>query len=94
LHLHLASPACHHANSTPDLAKIDFFASLSSFPPFTEAIEFNTHVANTMRLIDVESLELKFFGSNIPRYAILSHYWGAEEVTFQDWQDLQTASRK
>ncbi|KAK4445331.1 het domain-containing protein [Podospora aff. communis PSN243] len=48
-----------------------------------------------MRLIDVETLELsEFFGSSIPRYAILSHCWGVEEVTFQDWQDLDKASRK
>ncbi|KAK0634106.1 heterokaryon incompatibility protein-domain-containing protein [Immersiella caudata] len=40
-----------------------------------------------MRLIDVQSLELsEFFGSNIPCYAILSHWWGSEEVKFQEWQ--------
>jgi hypothetical protein len=26
----------------------------------------------------------EFFGDTIPRYAILSHTWGQEEVTFQD----------
>ena len=26
----------------------------------------------------------EFFGSGIPPYAILSHTWGREEVTFQD----------
>jgi hypothetical protein len=26
----------------------------------------------------------EFFGDDIPRYAILSHRWGAEEVTFKD----------
>jgi hypothetical protein len=26
----------------------------------------------------------EFFGSDIPPYAILSHTWGREEVTFQD----------
>ncbi|KAK0622697.1 heterokaryon incompatibility protein-domain-containing protein, partial [Immersiella caudata] len=47
-----------------------------------------------MRLIDVKSFALsEFFGSNIPHYAILSHTWGAEEVTFQDWQNLKRASR-
>ncbi|KAI1337202.1 heterokaryon incompatibility protein-domain-containing protein [Xylariaceae sp. FL0016] len=40
-----------------------------------------------MRLINVESHELhEFFGSDIPAYAILSHTWGDEEVTFQDMQ--------
>jgi hypothetical protein len=26
----------------------------------------------------------EFFGDDIPQYAILSHRWGAEEVTFKD----------
>jgi hypothetical protein len=38
-----------------------------------------------MRLINCETLELEqFFGSDIPRYAILSHTWGNDEVTFAD----------
>ena len=46
-----------------------------------------------MRLLRVESdstsqinLTEDFVGDNIPKYAILSHTWGAdtEEVTFQD----------
>jgi Heterokaryon incompatibility protein (HET) len=38
-----------------------------------------------MRLIHVETLKLLEFADNqIPRYAILSHTWGSEEVTFQD----------
>jgi hypothetical protein len=28
-----------------------------------------------------------FFGGNIPRYAILSHTWGAEELSFKDLED-------
>lgn len=38
-----------------------------------------------MRLIDVKTLELKEFFHNIPPYAILSHTWGDEEVTFQEY---------
>ncbi|KAF2674248.1 HET-domain-containing protein [Microthyrium microscopicum] len=38
-----------------------------------------------MRLLNKRTLELKeFIGKEIPEYAILSHTWGAEEVTFQD----------
>lgn len=38
-----------------------------------------------MRLINVETYELKeFFSEETPPYAILSHTWGAEEVTLQD----------
>ena len=39
-----------------------------------------------MWLIRVDSLELEeFVGDKIPRYAILSHTWGDEEVSFQEW---------
>ncbi|KAF6841661.1 het domain-containing protein [Colletotrichum plurivorum] len=38
-----------------------------------------------MRLVNVDTLELEeFFDANIPRYAILSHTWGKDEVTFQE----------
>lgn len=37
-----------------------------------------------MWLINVETFELEFFPSPPPRYAILSHTWGADEVIFED----------
>jgi len=38
-----------------------------------------------MRLINTSTIELRDFSlSIIPPYAILSHTWGEEEVTFQD----------
>lgn len=38
-----------------------------------------------MRLLDTSTIELhEFHGRDIPRYAILSHTWGKEEVSFQD----------
>jgi hypothetical protein len=38
-----------------------------------------------MRLLNVHTKKLEeFFGSAIPKYAILSHRWGSKEVTFQD----------
>lgn len=40
-----------------------------------------------MRLLNTTSLTLhEFFGNSIPSYAILSHRWEDEEVTFQDLQ--------
>ena len=42
-----------------------------------------------MRLLNVNARELElveFFGDQIPPYAILSHAWGNDEVTFQDLQ--------
>lgn len=41
-----------------------------------------------MRLLNIETLEIETFvnASTRPPYAILSHTWGADEVTFQDLQ--------
>ena len=37
-----------------------------------------------MRLLDTKTIKLhEFFDSDVPRYAILSHTWGKEEVSFQ-----------
>ena len=35
----------------------------------------------------------EFFESNIPEYAILSHRWGAEEVTFKDLMESTSKSK-
>ncbi|KAI0450966.1 HET-domain-containing protein [Xylaria acuta] len=46
-----------------------------------------------MRLINTHTLELEeFYGTEIPKYAILSHTWllGREEVTFQEWLGRET----
>ncbi|KPM43234.1 hypothetical protein AK830_g3359 [Neonectria ditissima] len=49
-----------------------------------------------MRLINTRSFKFEeFYGDGIPeRYAILSHTWEKDEVTFQDWQDFGIASKK
>ncbi|KAF5490841.1 Vegetative incompatibility protein HET-E-1 [Colletotrichum fructicola] len=39
-----------------------------------------------MRLLDTRSFELAEFVDNVPKYAILSHTWGTEEVLFNDLQ--------
>jgi len=40
-----------------------------------------------MRLINVKTLDLEqHYAGNIPLYAILSHVWEDEEVSFYDWQ--------
>lgn len=47
-----------------------------------------------MRLIHCESLRLEeFFGSSIPKYAILSHTWASEEVSFTAFATNLTAAR-
>jgi Heterokaryon incompatibility protein (HET) len=50
-----------------------------------------------MRLINVKSYEIQEFAGyapQVPDYAILSHTWGKDEVSFQDMQDLKKAAAK
>jgi len=47
-----------------------------------------------MRLLNVHTLRLREFNGSIPLYAILSHTWEVEEVTFNDMEDLSQASSK
>lgn len=49
-----------------------------------------------MRLINVDTLQLTDFSgtSRKPAYAILSHTWGDDEVSYQDFQNLEIAQRK
>ncbi|KAI3323835.1 heterokaryon incompatibility protein-domain-containing protein [Xylariaceae sp. AK1471] len=52
-----------------------------------------------MRLINTKSLELKEFigdpaNHGFPRYAILSHTWGEEEVTLQEMQNIEAVRKK
>ncbi|KAF4875144.1 Vegetative incompatibility protein HET-E-1 [Colletotrichum siamense] len=48
-----------------------------------------------MRLINVDTLALEeFFGNDVPRYAILSHTWGPDEVSFQDWKTMAVARER
>ncbi|KAH8790684.1 heterokaryon incompatibility protein-domain-containing protein [Hyaloscypha finlandica] len=43
-----------------------------------------------MRLLNVKTGKLEeYFGSSIPKYAILSHTWGKDEVTFSDIQNIR-----
>lgn len=47
-----------------------------------------------MRLLNTDSLELREFAENeIPPYAILSHTWEREEVSFQDMQNDSANSK-
>jgi hypothetical protein len=47
-----------------------------------------------MRLLNATSLLFEeFLGKNIPEYAILSHTWEDEEVSFKDMEN-HTAARK
>ncbi|KAK7462444.1 hypothetical protein VKT23_008043 [Stygiomarasmius scandens] len=47
-----------------------------------------------MRLLNTLTLQVEDFYTDVPKYAILSHTWDKEEVSFQDIQDLSAASSK
>ncbi|KAL8645154.1 MAG: hypothetical protein Q9210_006868 [Variospora velana] len=48
-----------------------------------------------MRLINTSTLEFReFFDSEIPEYAILSHRWGSDEASFQDFEKGIQHTRK
>lgn len=48
-----------------------------------------------MRLINTQTLKLQdFSGRKRPPYAILSHTWGDDEVTFQNLRNLEDVSQK
>lgn len=52
-------------------------------------------VCNNMWLINVHDLKLEnFYPPQLPPYAILSHTWEDDEVTFQDFADLRVAKRR
>jgi hypothetical protein len=46
-----------------------------------------------MRLLNAKTLLLKDFvgDSSIPRYAILSHTWGTDEISLQEWNEASKA---
>ncbi|KAH9897611.1 HET-domain-containing protein [Xylariomycetidae sp. FL2044] len=47
-----------------------------------------------MRLINTTTLELHEFVGRIPRYAVLSHRWGTEEVSYQEMLVPSPATRR
>lgn len=47
-----------------------------------------------MRLINVRTFKLEqFFGRGIPKYAILSHTWGPEEISFQEFAKEESRAK-
>ncbi|KAI1338012.1 HET-domain-containing protein [Xylariaceae sp. FL0016] len=47
-----------------------------------------------MRLINTKTLQLEEFIGRIPDYAILSHRWGSDEVSYQDMLNLDPAVQR
>ena len=78
----------------------DLKAQTSITPPCKHFRKLGIHRLQstivTMRLIKVASLEMQdfFADDSTPKYAILSHTWGKEGVTFQDFKDLPSIQHK
>ena len=73
-------------------------AKLLLTPSYIDSFQQTVHLkprSNRMRLINTHTRAFEeFYGSKVPKYAILSHTWGQEEVTFQDWTDLASVVQK
>jgi hypothetical protein len=53
--------------------------------PITYIYTSRNRATFVMRLIDTRTIELRWFNDNeIPKYAILSHTWGSDEVSYQE----------
>ncbi len=64
------------------------------FTHHSNSLQFWTEQSIAIRLLHAESIQLISFEENaIPRYAILSHTWGEDEVSFQDLHDSAAASK-
>ncbi|KAK4451388.1 heterokaryon incompatibility protein-domain-containing protein [Podospora aff. communis PSN243] len=61
-----------------------------ALPTLINLLHSSSQSIIAMWLLHSRTMELKQFISDndIPPYAILSHTWGDEEVTFDDWQNL------
>ncbi|KAK3352767.1 hypothetical protein B0T25DRAFT_192359 [Lasiosphaeria hispida] len=43
-----------------------------------------------MRLINIDTMKMEeFFGREVPHYIILSHTWGPDEISYQDYKWLE-----
>lgn len=45
-----------------------------------------------MRLLNALTLELEWFSSEVPAYAILSHTWGSDEISYQEMRDYRSST--
>jgi hypothetical protein len=83
--LSFPSPHClHHALSSSSSLRVSS-ASLSKSSGILSRPK-----SDDMRLLNSTTLEFKVFNDDeLPPYAILSHTWGQEEISYQDQKYLQ-----
>ena len=70
------------------------FKTSAENPTKSRHILRSSTTAFKMWLLDTSTLELRdFVGASIPPYAILSHTWGDDEVTFKDMRKYREAAK-
>lgn len=62
-------------------------SSEPSLPPLSTATVAITYIRRNMWLLGTQTLKLHNFITDVPDYVILSHTWGAQEVSFDDIKD-------
>ncbi|KAI1258940.1 HET-domain-containing protein [Xylariaceae sp. FL1019] len=57
----------------------------------TRELVASVRLSLTMRLMNTDTGDIEeFFGQSIPHYAILSHCWGDDEISFHEWVNRHT----
>jgi hypothetical protein len=70
-------------------------ASYVSCSFYSASAALVTFLSPTMRLLNIETLRMEeFFDETVASYAILSHRWGQEEVSLQEWNRVQEIEGK
>ena len=79
---------CHGPRHSPS------YRNFSTYPRLHRSLPLRGNAA--MRLINTVAHQLAgpFIGTNIPRYAILSHTWSQEELSLQDMSDFHQHKKK
>ena len=89
-----ADSPCHGVTSSEHPPSVGHFIFCISLYEKKCSLQ-SARAADTMRLLKTDgSFEIiERFGNDIPAYAILSHTWGSDEVSFADIQDGHAATR-
>lgn len=93
----LAASVLGEANERAELSSeprfpspLNFFLLLPSILPH-HTFPCKRILVIAMRLINIYTFRLEqFFGNKLPLYAILSHCWEDEELSFEEWQAIET----
>jgi hypothetical protein len=93
------SHALERGSPSPTSNSIPFFLAYSvSYSRKCPNVPPSHHILVPMRLLNTATLAFEEFfgevGNGIPHYAILSHTWGPDEVSYRDHVDRSGFSRQ